>query len=104
MNTRIAIALLLACLSAAAQPITYYIQGLHRQANAQYARDYLGIQGSNIFNWGTNCPCGTNAIGGGTNCCPVYGTNLLGFVSGTNVIIYTNAGNLVRQCPRSLSP
>jgi len=41
--------------------ITYYIEGLHRQGDAAKARTYLGIQGSNIFNWGTNCPCGTNA-------------------------------------------
>lgn len=42
---------------------TYYIQGLHRQGNAEDARNYLRIYGSNLFFWGTNTIPGSNIVG-----------------------------------------
>jgi len=43
MRLRLTLFSLLVTFSVLAQPVTYYIQGLHRQPNAKLAREYLGI-------------------------------------------------------------
>lgn len=51
---RVILILLLLSLSAHAQSISYFNQGLLRQPSAEADRNYLGVYGSNITGWGTS--------------------------------------------------
>lgn len=92
-KTLLALAVLIATVTGSAQ-ITYYIQGLHRQGNAEDARNYLGV-GFVVTNWfTTSAPNATVPLNLLTNITAVQLSSNTWFLA-TNFISYTNNAQLV---------